>query len=307
MNMKPSPNFLVIGAMKSGSSSLYEFLNQHPDIFMSYPKEPEFFANDKNYSKGFEFYEKFFSGYQGQKRIGEASTSYSNYIGLEKTIKRIHQFNKNMKLIYIIRNPIARAYSAYFWRVRQLYEKLKFEQALDLEEKRKNNALLDAFSYKRMGLYFQIISKYLEFFDLENLHVVLLDDLINSQEETCNGVFEFLNIEKFQVTPIEKKQQNPSGYSKNKFIQKIIGQPNKLRNSVEFVMNHTVGEKTKHRIYHSVIDRNIQEFTYPPMKESTFDYLSDYYKEDIQNLEKFLNRDLSNWRNSKKKLCVSKE
>ena len=74
----------------------------------------------------------------------------------------------------------------------------------------------------------------------------------------------------------------------------IMGQPNKLRNSVEFIMDHSLGEKTKHRIYNSVIDRNIQEFNYPPMKESTFEYLSDYYKDDIQNLEKFLNRDLSN-------------
>ena len=74
--MNPSPNFLVIGAQKAGSTSLYEYLKGHPDIFMSYPKEPEFFATDKFYFKGFKFYEKFFSGYQGQKRIGEASTSY---------------------------------------------------------------------------------------------------------------------------------------------------------------------------------------------------------------------------------------
>jgi len=183
--MNPSPNFLIIGAQKSGSTSLYECLKQHPDIFMSNPKESEFFATDKLYSKGFKFYERFFPGYQTQKLIGEASTVYSNFIGLEKTIKRIYEFNKDMKLIYIIRNPIARAHSAYFWRVRQLYEKLKFEQALELEETRKNNTpLLDPFSYKRLGLYFQIISKYLEFFERENLHVVLFDDLVKSWEES---------------------------------------------------------------------------------------------------------------------------
>lgn len=101
--MNPSPNFLVIGAQKSGSTSLYEYLKQHPDIFMSDPKEPEFFADDKLFSKGLKLYERFFSGYQGQKRIGEASTVYSNHVGIEKTIKRIYQFNKDMKLIYIIK------------------------------------------------------------------------------------------------------------------------------------------------------------------------------------------------------------
>ena len=101
--MNPSPNFLIIGAQKSGTTSLYEYLKQHPDVLMSNKKETEFLAYDKFYLKGFNYYEKFFSGYKGQKCVGEASTDYSNYVGLEKTIKRIYDFNKNMKLIYILR------------------------------------------------------------------------------------------------------------------------------------------------------------------------------------------------------------
>ncbi len=302
--MNPSPNFLIIGAQKSGTTSLYEYLKQHPDVLMSNKKETEFLAYDKFYLKGFNYYEKFFSGYKGQKCVGEASTDYSNYVGLEKTIKRIYDFNKNMKLIYILRNPISRAYSAHFWRKRQMFEKLKFEQALELEETRKNTThLMDPFSYKRMGLYYKIISKYLKYFNQNNFQVVLFDDLIISPEVTCNKIFDFLDIDEFSVMPLEKKQQNPVGLPKNEHIQRILGQPNKLTNTVGYMIEHSLGEQAKRRLYHFVIDRNIQETNYPPMREATFQYLLEYFEDDIKNLEKFLNRDLTSWKNSRKELC----
>jgi len=302
--MNPSPNFLIIGAQKSGTTSLYEYLKQHPDILMSNKKETEFFAYDKFYFKGFNYYETFFSEYKGQKFVGEASTDYSNYVGLEKTIQRIHDFNKNMKLIYVLRNPIARAYSAYFWRKRQVFETLEFEKALELEESRKNTThLMDPFSYKRMGLYFKIISKYLKYYNQKNLHVVLFDDLITSPAVTCNKIFDFLDIDEIYVKPLEKNQQNPVGLPKNKYIQRILGQPNKLTNTVGYMIEHSLGEQTKRRLYHYVIDRNIQETNYIPMKETTFQYLLEYFEDEIKNLEKFLKRDLTSWRNSRKELC----
>jgi len=209
-----------------------------------------------------------------------------------------------MKLIYILRNPIARAYSAYFWRKRQVYETFKFDQSLEFEESRKNRThLMDPFSYKRMGLYYKIISEYLKYFNQKNLHVVLFDDFIKKPQETCNKIFDFLDIDEFSVKPLEKKQQNPVGLPKSKHIQRILGQPNKLTNTVGYMIEHSLGEHTKRRLYHFVIDRNIQEINYPPMREATFEYLLKYFEDDIKNLEKFLNRDLTPWRNSREELC----
>jgi len=300
--MHPSPNFLLIGAAKAGSTSLYEYLKQHPDILMSYPKEPHYFAREIRYQKGLKYYQTFFKGYKNQKRVGDASTGYSQYLKLNQTIKRIYDFNKEMKLIYILRNPIQRAYSSYFYQIKDLLENLPFEKALEIEEKRTNaTTRVDPFSYKRRGLYFHVISSYLKYFPRENLQVLLLDDLNSSPVKTCNKIFDFLEIEKFQVNPIEK--QNPAKIPQNKTVHRLVLRPNKLRRAVSFILTHGFGEKTKDRVYSLIKEKNLTKLEYPPMKESTYDYLANYFEEDIRNLEKFLNRDLNHWRSSKKILC----
>lgn len=303
MNFKP--NFAIIGAQKSGTTTLYEYLKQHPDIYMSKPKEPVFFADDKLYNKGFQFYiNKFFKGYNGQKMVGEASTAYSYYIDLQKTVKRIFEFNKDMKLIYVLRNPIERALSSYWWNVRIFIETLTFEKALKLEEKRENTThILDPWSYKRKGLYFHVIQTYLKYFPKKNLYVVLLDDLKTSPQLTCNEIFNFLHVSKFQIKAIPKKNQNPSALPKNKLIYLFIRRPNMIMSAASFLITHTLGEKIKGRIDDYINEKSLKSLQYPPMKESTFDFLRDYYENDIKQLEKFLHIDLNCWLNSKNKIC----
>ena len=302
MLMNPCPNFLIIGAQKAGTTSLHEYLNQHPNIFMSQPKEPHFFSKDECFSVGIKYYQRFFEQLGKQKRIGEASTSYTIYLDLEKVVKRIYAFNKNMKLIYILRSPIKRAYSAYWWNVRGVLEDLSFEDAIAQEEKRINKVPReDPYSYKRRGLYFHIISTYLKYFPRENLEIVFLDDLQASPIDACNKIFDFLCIEKFKITKLEK--QNPATLPKSKTIQKLISYRNPLRTTLSTILTHTGagGKRAKDRLYKFIKGQNLELFDYPPMKESTFDYLANYFEDDIKQLEKFTNRNLSHWSQSKKK------
>lgn len=104
------PNFLIVGAARAGTTSLYYYLKQHPDVFMSPKKEIDFFDVDKNFEKGLDWYERYFEGYTGQKAIGEASPLY---MYLEKVPKRIAKVIPDVKLIFILRNPVDRAYSHY--------------------------------------------------------------------------------------------------------------------------------------------------------------------------------------------------
>ena len=110
------PNFLIIGAMKSGTTSFHSILSQHPDVFMSKLKEPEFFCRDRIYKRGWEWYESLFANARGKLAIGEASTSYTkkgdNYS--PHTAERIAKHLPNVKLIYIVRNPLERIES--HWR-----------------------------------------------------------------------------------------------------------------------------------------------------------------------------------------------
>lgn len=288
------PNFLIIGAQKAGSTTLTKYLMQHPDIFISNPKEPVFFANDTLYNKGLEFYQKFFVERKNESRIGDASTAYSQYVDLKKVISRIHDFDPNMKIIYILRNPIERAHSAYWHNVRDMVEKLSVEQALEIEESRTNNTFrIDPFSYKRRGLYYFIINSYLKFFPRKNFHVLLLEDLETFPETTCNNIFKFLKIKEFNVTPIPK--ENFSVLPKNKIIYKLINHPNK---ATRFMFNLFGNRfKKKLRVKLDTLNRkNLEEFTYPLMNVQTENYLIKYFEKDTLELEKFLGRKLSHWR-----------
>jgi len=304
--MNKVPNFLIIGAQKAGTTSLYKYLEQHPDIFMSKPKEPCFFADDNKYSEGLTYYSKFYVECKNQKMIGESSTPYSFYLNLEKIIKRIYNFSPSIKLIYILRNPISRAYSSYWWNVRMQADPLSFEEAILQEENRVHNdneEIIAPWSYKRSGLYFYIIEKYLKFFPRENLKVILLEDLNFSAVKTCNDIFEFLNLKKFDVTKLEVDKINKAALPTNKFIQKYMNKPTLIRNLTSYFLQHLLGTEKKKKLHEFINKKTLKSFDYPPMKESTFEYLVKYFENDIKQLENFLNRELTPWLNSKEILC----
>ncbi len=131
------PNFLIIGAAKAGTTSLYDLLKQHPQIYLSFVKEPMFFSHDDNYRRGPEWYARaFFSGAQGCLERGEASPHYLYWS--EKVAPRIKMVYGQMpvKYIVILRDPVERAYSWYWNMVKEGMEDLPFETAVDLEEER---------------------------------------------------------------------------------------------------------------------------------------------------------------------------
>lgn len=107
------PDFFIIGAAKAGTTSIFALLEQHPDIFMPTPKEPEFFARDDLYSAGIETYSALFAGARPGQRLGEASTLYSHAPLFPDTAARIARHAPGAQFIYVLREPVARAYSFY--------------------------------------------------------------------------------------------------------------------------------------------------------------------------------------------------
>ena len=107
------PDFIIIGAAKAGTTSLYALLDRHPDIFMPAHKEPEFFARDDHYAKGIDSYATLFEGATPHQQVGEASTLYSLAPFFGHTAGRIKAHLPQVKLIYVMREPVARAYSFY--------------------------------------------------------------------------------------------------------------------------------------------------------------------------------------------------
>ena len=201
------PNLLIVGAAKSGTTSLHNYLNQHSDIFMCSPKEPHFLINNdigvKRIPKGilnFEDYKLLFSGVEDVKYKGESSVMYLQFP--EITIKNIKRYlSKDVKIIIMLRNPVERAYSG-FQHVKRYntQENCKdFKTAWDISEQRyfEKKEITPATRYKELGLYHKQVKSFLE--GLKNVHIIIYDDYLNDLKLVLKKVFSFLEIEDIEI------------------------------------------------------------------------------------------------------------
>lgn len=180
------PNFLVIGAQKSGTTSLCSLLGQHPEVFMSDPKEPHFFSSQAQYSEGVESYERYFSSAEPAKAVGEGSTSYAARCLHPQVSERVAKHLPHAKLIYIVRHPVARARSAWLHYLREGRDlPLQFETAL-----RSMEQLLG------LGRYMENIDAYRRFFADEQILVLFFEEFVAAPDTALERCFEFLGVER---------------------------------------------------------------------------------------------------------------
>ncbi len=295
------PNFLIVGAAKCGTSSLHNYLNQHPDIFMpSYNKlgmkvkEPRFLIKDlvknrlPNGVWSFEEYKSLFTDVKNAKLVGESTVLYLYYY--EHAIKNIkHYLGKDVKIIIMLRNPIDRAYSAYSFASRTHQENQSFKEALLNAKTRFDNDenLSPMILYKELGLYYNMVKAYVQNFT--DVHFIIYDDFIKQTDLEVKRVFDFLNVDQ-----------------KIKINTNIIINAGGMKWDSKVMKNLLMGEgylKTLFRIFVSkktrifIKEKLTSIFTSKAEKMdiSIKQDLFDYYKRDIQLLEGLINKDLSKW------------
>jgi len=189
--MTTLPNFLIIGAQKAGTTSLHRYLREHPEIFMSKPKELYFFTEEHNWHRGREWYEQQFRGAGNAKAIGEASVAYTMYPTYRGVPARIASLLPDARLIYLVRNPIDRMCSDY---LQYRYPKARRRIRWDVERHRIEQALLHNPRYLDYSLYAMQIDRYMEHFPREQLLVVVSDELRDARETTLRRIYEFLGV-----------------------------------------------------------------------------------------------------------------
>jgi hypothetical protein len=177
------PNFLVIGAMKCGTTSLYDLLSQHPEIGMSSVKEPAFFCDDEVFARGWSWYELCFSHAAGRKAIGEASTSYTKKYCYPHTAGRIARFLPDARLIYVVRHPLERIESQWMHGVHSGWHPSSFAQALD------NPSLIDP------SRYWSQVSAYRDHFPQQQILVLFFDDFKANPSRFLSCCFDFLDVD----------------------------------------------------------------------------------------------------------------
>jgi sulfotransferase family protein len=180
------PNFLVIGAAKGGTTSLYQYLRQHPDIYMSPMKEPNYFTDEdqlfgKKSVRSRGEYEQLFAAVNGERAVGEATPRYLNAI---RGIGRIQADLPGVRLIVTLRQPADRAYSAYLQRFTDSRERRSAEEVL-----RPGNYLFES------GHYHAKLQRYFDSFPRDRIKVILFDDLSARPREIVRSLYSFLGVD----------------------------------------------------------------------------------------------------------------
>lgn len=231
------PDFLIIGAAKSGTSSLYEYLNHHPSILPCVVKEPNYFT--EYYDRGLDWYkscfpykiQKIFA--QGQKLIiGEATARYYWY---PYAAKRAHRIVPKAKIIILLRNPIDRSFSHYKMRfnnrkVKQFFEEEIRDEPKNLEGewgKMLNDESYFSFKfnsngYLSKGLYINYIKKWFEFFPKNQILVIKAEDFFSDSEKITNQTLEFLGLRPFKLKKYEIMRKGMESQLKPETRQKLI-------------------------------------------------------------------------------------
>ena len=279
------PNFLIVGAQKSGTTTLYDILNNHPEVNMSKIKEVNYFTSEKKMSKGLKFYSSFFYKKKATQKItGEASPGYMNNLYIPKLIK--NQLG-DVKIIMILRNPVKRAYSQYWDNRRHLSESLTESEII-------GRYLTDEYSskskgYFSRGVYIKYVEEYLKYFKRDNLHIIIFEELLDNQKKELKKLYNFLKIDDSDQFLNLYISSNSSMIWNNNFYKFFLQNPKYNK----YISKHLrrfffFGKKYKYK--------------YPLPTDNNLKILQEFYKPWNRKLEFFLDKELNYWNLSKSKL-----
>lgn len=283
---KNKVNLFLVGAAKSGTTSLWSALGRHPDIYITENelyKEPAFFC-ELGSKIGIDTYHRLFEKGERCKYRLDASTAY---LTSPEAAERIYRYNPDAKILIILRNPIERAYSLYCWMTASGYEWAPtFEKALKLEENRhrltKPTPLMPQYywnyMYKRSGIYSEQIERFTNLFK-NNVLILSYHDLIQSPEKVLSTVFSYLQLPITQQAFITK--ENPS---KRVLDARITFLARKINSAyiklLPWISNSTI------RTRDWLVRMTLKKDAPPPMSESTRKMLENYYRDEFAILKK---------------------
>lgn len=295
MRVKKLPDFIVIGASKSGTTSMYWLLKGHPEIFMPNIKEINYFAyhNDIRYRTlggGYEIkrfnattleeYTDYFSPMRDEKVAGEASPIY---LSSEIAATQIKRTIPNAKLIASLRNPVESAISAYFMFVRLGKESRTLEEAFRHPENE---------YYALAGRYNIYLSRYFEQFDSNQIHIMLFEDFKKDTPSKMQEIYGFIGVDSNYVSKIErihKKGGIPRGKT-GKAVQDVYSRISK--SSIGSLARILLPQSIRQQIRNTVNEKMLH---YPAVEPNITARLREFFARDIEDLSKMIGRDLSAW------------
>jgi hypothetical protein len=294
------PTFFIVGAPRCGTTALYTYLSQHPDVFLPELKEPYFFATDLCFSplrpKTEAEYISLFSRRNTEKIAGEGST---HYIYSKEAPLNIKSFCPSARIIIMLRNPVDMIYSWHSLMCWQGHECIAdFSEALDAEPDRKmGRRLSTAFPiskeflcYRELGKYPQYVQRYLETFGADSVHIIDFHSLARDAASVVRDTCRFLGVSpdvamRFPVIN-ENKRARSAGLAV--FLHNPSGVLRKMARAI-------IPDKVRHRLIDKVHEWNTVTAPRPSLKTKLRDTLSAEFSRDVVDLERMLGRSFRHW------------
>ncbi|MFQ5471049.1 MAG: sulfotransferase [Gammaproteobacteria bacterium] len=269
------PNFLVIGVIKGATTSLYHYLNAHPEIYMAPIKEARYFTYIDAKTEGNNFpvknqeeYESLFTGVTTEKAVGEATPGYFH---TSSTAKRIYEHIPSAKLILSLRNPVDRTYSDYLMRFRLGREQRPLIEALKPGEPIVN-----------CSMYQESLLRFMDLFGRDQIKVILYDDIIINIRDVLRDLYLFLNVDP-DFQPGLGIKYNVGGIARNRLITTLSA--NKFIRTIR----PYVPSRFLRAIKHTTLKKA------PPLPDEIRNSLKSTFRNDILKTQAIINRDLSHW------------
>jgi hypothetical protein len=295
----PLPNFFIVGAAKAGTTALYRYLRQHPEVYLPDKKEPRFFAYDPSdrtvyggpnakrlidgVVKDLTAYESLYQGVTHEKAVGDASPAY---LSSPVAARRIRETVPEARIVAVLRDPVERAYSHFIDNVQDGWEQERdFDRVLALRDQRER--WWRKWDYVGNGFYHRHLTRYFEEFERGRIKVYLYEELIQDGPGLMTDLLRFLEVD--ASVPLDVSQRyNVSGVPKSERVDRLLSGPNPLRPALKGL----VPAGLRRRVRAGVERRNMHK---PQMSAQARRLLWELYREDVQRLEQLLGRDLSGW------------
>ncbi len=290
------PTFLVVGIEKAGTTSIYQYLNQHPQVYMSPVKETNFLERDWENFQGkpnpkridtWEKYSNLFSNVQDEIAIGEVSPNYLFHY--KSSSERIIKYVPDVKIIAILRNPVDRAYSDYLMHLR---DSINVEKVRSLTEQVQFRA--DTSFTLKKGFYYTPVKYYFDTFGKERVKIYLYNDLSENSSAMMQDMYQFIGVNS-DFTPDTSERQQVAAVPKNQSLNNLMKTKNPVRAAVSSVLKVVMPLEMRQKLRSSLVNLNSAGKELKPLSSEERQLLIDFYREDILKLQDLIQRDLSSW------------
>jgi len=300
------PNFIIVGAPKAGTSSLYHYLKDHPEIYLPEQKELHYWSSESLFENcsgpgdklalnevvsSWNDYCLKYQAATSEKQLGDVSPSYLYFY--DHVIPEIKRKLPSVKIIIMLRDPVERAYSNYLHQQRLTYEKLTFSEALDCEEDRSAAGYSDFWQYTAHSRYLGPCSAYVDAFGAKNVHFLTFEELRDNPNKVMLDVFSFLDVDTCYVPDNLGEVFNAGGAYKSSFLMNALLKPN----GVKSFLYKRLGDRSI-KIYKSLKNKclNSNRLEKKGIDPEVRQLLVSSLKEDVKSLSSKLGVNVKLWR-----------